>query len=72
MEYGSSIWDMGYGLLIWEMTVSIWSSPISIRDVLSLWRGPTGKDEPRDAVNERLALLATALVLGPAIYCSPC
>jgi len=28
--------DMGYGLLIWEMTVSIWSSPISILDISSL------------------------------------
>jgi len=28
--------DMGYGLMIWEMTVSIWSSPISICDILSL------------------------------------
>jgi len=31
--------DMGYGLMIWEMIVSIWSSPISILwDVLSLCR----------------------------------
>jgi len=22
--------DMGYGLMMWEMTVSIWASPISI------------------------------------------
>jgi len=29
--------DMGYGLLIWEMTVSIRSSSISIWDILSLW-----------------------------------
>jgi len=28
--------DMGYGLMIWEMTVSIWSSPRSISDILSL------------------------------------
>jgi hypothetical protein len=28
--------EMGYGLMIWEMTVSIWSSPISIWDILSL------------------------------------
>jgi len=28
--------DMGYGLMIWEMTVSIRSSPISIWDILSL------------------------------------
>jgi len=26
---------MGYGLMIWEMTESIWSSPISICDILS-------------------------------------
>jgi len=30
--------DMGYGLMKWEMTVSIRSFPISIRDILSLWR----------------------------------
>ena len=29
--------DTGYGLMIWEMTVSIRSSPISIWDILSLW-----------------------------------
>ena len=28
--------DMGYGLMIWEMTVWTWSSPISIWDILSL------------------------------------
>jgi len=28
--------DMGYRLMIWEMTVSIRSSPISIWDILSL------------------------------------
>ena len=28
--------DMEYGLMIWEMTVSIWSSWISIWDILSL------------------------------------
>jgi len=28
--------DMGHGQMIWEMTVSIWSSSISIRDILSL------------------------------------
>ena len=52
MEYVLSIWyidmviydidmvirdiDMGYGPMIWEMTVSIRSSPISIWDILSL------------------------------------
>jgi len=29
--------DTGYGLMMWEMTVSIRSSPISIWDILSLW-----------------------------------
>jgi hypothetical protein len=29
--------DMEYGLMMWEMTVAIWSSPISIWDILSLW-----------------------------------
>jgi len=29
--------DMEYGLMIWEMTVSIRSFPISIWDILSLW-----------------------------------
>jgi len=28
--------DMGYGLMMWEMTVSILSSPISIWDIVSL------------------------------------
>jgi len=29
--------DMGYGLMIWEMTISIWSSSVSILwDILSL------------------------------------
>jgi hypothetical protein len=28
--------DMGYGLMIWEMTVSIRSSSVSIWDILSL------------------------------------
>ena len=28
--------DMGYELTIWEMTVPIWSSLISIWDILSL------------------------------------
>jgi len=28
--------DMGCGLMIWEMTVWIWSSSISIRNILSL------------------------------------
>jgi len=28
--------DMGYGLMIWEMSVSIRSSPVSIWDILSL------------------------------------
>jgi len=32
--------DMGYGLMIWEMTVSIRSSPKSLWDILSLC--PTG------------------------------
>jgi len=28
--------DMGYGLMIWERRGLIWSSPISIWDILSL------------------------------------
>jgi hypothetical protein len=28
--------DIGYGLMIWEMAVSIWSSPTSTWDTLSL------------------------------------
>jgi hypothetical protein len=32
--------DMGYGLMIWEMKVSIRSSPISMWDILSLWTQP--------------------------------
>ena len=31
--------DMGYGRMIWQMTVAIRSSPISKRDILSLWQG---------------------------------
>jgi hypothetical protein len=27
--------DMGYGLMIWEMTVSIWSSSVSTWGILS-------------------------------------
>jgi len=30
--------DMGDGVMIWEMIVSIRSSPISIWDILSLWQ----------------------------------
>jgi hypothetical protein len=41
---------MGYGLMIWEMTVSIWSSPALIWDILSLWTcgvlRPCGGDDP--------------------------
>ena len=43
--------DMGNWRMIWEMTVSIWSSPISIWDILSIWalaRG-TGCDLRRGA-----------------------
>ena len=29
--------DIGYGLMIWEMTVSIWISPISMWDIFSTW-----------------------------------
>jgi hypothetical protein len=29
--------DMKYGLMIWEMAISIWSSPMSIWDISSLW-----------------------------------
>jgi len=29
--------DVGYGLMIWETTVSTWSSRISMWDMLSLW-----------------------------------
>ena len=29
--------DMGYGLMIWELTASIWSSAVSTREILSLW-----------------------------------
>jgi hypothetical protein len=32
--------DMGYGLMIWEMTVSIWSSWRSMWDNFSLWLAP--------------------------------
>jgi hypothetical protein len=35
--------DIGYGLMIWEMTVSIRSSFISIWDILSVWGRAGGK-----------------------------
>jgi len=35
--------DMGCGLTIWEIKVSIRSSPISIWDILSLWSGRGGR-----------------------------
>jgi len=38
---------MGYGLMIWEMTVSIWSSWRSIWDILSLWPYPAPGPEAR-------------------------
>ena len=34
--------DMGYGLMIWEMIVSIRSSSVSIWDILSLWTRSCG------------------------------
>jgi hypothetical protein len=33
---------MGYGLMKWEMTTSIWSSPISMSDILSLCQRTMG------------------------------
>ena len=36
--------DIGYGLMIWEMMVSIWSSPISTWDILSLFAGNAGAE----------------------------
>jgi hypothetical protein len=33
--------DMGYGLMIWQMTVSMWEIIISMWDILSLWRWPS-------------------------------
>jgi hypothetical protein len=50
--------DMGYGLMIWEMTVSIRSSPQSVWDILSLlrrWRESSGAHNPSDG---QLSLLA--------------
>jgi hypothetical protein len=38
--------DMRYGVMIREMTVSIWSSPISIWDGLSLCRGVLQQQVP--------------------------
>ena len=65
--------DMEYGLMIWEMTVSIRSSPISIWDILSLCASPfqlqeSGNDcveaavyrctTSKQSVNERRAAAA--------------
>ena len=44
--------DVGYGLMIWGMTVSIWLSWISIWDMLSLWRPALARD--MDEVNKNL------------------
>jgi hypothetical protein len=49
--------DMGYGLMIWEMTVSVCSSAISIWDILSLWFNlhgltPAGRGAPLDERHE--------------------
>jgi len=40
--------DMGYGLMIWEMMVSIWSSPILIWEILSVRRVVENKHSNRD------------------------
>jgi len=37
--------DTGFGLLMWEMTVSIWSSPISIWDIFFTLRTTDTSDE---------------------------
>jgi hypothetical protein len=34
--------DLGYGLMMWKMTVSIWSFPISIWDILSICQRQRG------------------------------
>jgi hypothetical protein len=48
--------DMGYGLMIWEMTVSIGSSGGTIWDILSLWAVPRRyAPAPRSSGCRRLA-----------------
>jgi len=56
---------MGYVLMIWEMTVSIWSSPISTWDILSLWmwRARSGRPYLRAV----LARMAVELQLHPLV-----
>jgi hypothetical protein len=41
--------DMVYGLMIWEMTLSLWLSSISIWDILSLCSRPV-RPSPKDNV----------------------
>jgi hypothetical protein len=47
--------DTGYGLIIWEMAVSIRSSPRSIWDILSLWLGGEQQDKVRRVLAEAWA-----------------
>jgi len=59
--------DLGYGLMIWAMTVSIWSSRISIRDVLLLWSKNNDELKKRGFGNVCLMMwraLAPCLVTG--------
>ena len=54
--------DVGYGLMIWEMTVSTWSAPISIWDILSLWFDTFNLHRPTWAVASVFSAVAVAFV----------
>jgi hypothetical protein len=45
--------DMGYGLMVCEMIVSIWSSSTSTWDALSLWPWKEGYENCHLKVNTR-------------------
>jgi hypothetical protein len=60
--------DMKYSLMIWEMTVSIRSLPISIWDILSLWAIPRCGEEHEAAEVQRRKLILKAKFEGGSSY----
>ena len=56
--------DMGYGISIWEMTVSILSSWISIWDILSLWPYPSKEAEESAGVAALGVVVVGVVVVG--------
>jgi hypothetical protein len=59
--------DMGYGQMIREMTLSIWSFSVSIWDNLSLWMGICGALHPRPAARPAMRSLLSSPSLPPAV-----